>query len=48
MNEGLAALLAELAKVHAPVTEEELAQARAEWPDRSEFSVRGSVPTDRT
>ncbi|GAB3948147.1 hypothetical protein GCM10029976_078710 [Kribbella albertanoniae] len=29
----LGELLAELAKVHGPVTEDELARARAEWPE---------------
>ncbi|MEU0095060.1 hypothetical protein [Kribbella sp. NPDC006257] len=31
----LGELLAELAEVHDPATEEELAAARAEWPDHS-------------
>ncbi|WP_328328405.1 hypothetical protein OHA70_03445 [Kribbella sp. NBC_00382] len=33
MNDRLGDLLAELAKQHSPATEEELARARAEWPD---------------
>jgi hypothetical protein len=28
-------LLADLAEVHGPATAEELAQSRAEWPDRA-------------
>jgi hypothetical protein len=31
-HDRLGDLLAELAEVHGPVTDEELAQARAEWP----------------
>ncbi|GAA1617263.1 hypothetical protein GCM10009789_84020 [Kribbella sancticallisti] len=33
-HDRLGDLLAELAEEHGPVTEDELAQARAEWPDR--------------
>ncbi len=33
-HDRLGDLLAELADTHGPVTEDELAQARAEWPDR--------------
>lgn len=33
-HDRLGDLLAELAKIHGPVTEEELARARAEWPNQ--------------
>jgi post-segregation antitoxin (ccd killing protein) len=33
-HDRLGDFLSELAEEHGPVTEEELAQARAEWPDR--------------
>jgi hypothetical protein len=33
-HDRLGDLLAELAETHGPVTEEELARARAEWPNR--------------
>jgi post-segregation antitoxin (ccd killing protein) len=33
-HDRLGDVLAELSEVHGPVTEEELAQARAEWPGR--------------
>lgn len=37
--DGLGDLLAELAEKHGPVTEKELTQARAEWPDRPTSST---------
>ena len=33
-HDRLGDLLAELGEVHGPVTDEELARARAEWPER--------------
>jgi hypothetical protein len=33
-HDRLGDLVAELAELHEPATEEELARARAEWPDR--------------
>ncbi|WP_410785298.1 hypothetical protein [Kribbella sp. C-35] len=33
-HDRLGDLLAELAEVHGPVTDDELARARAEWPER--------------
>jgi hypothetical protein len=42
MDDRLGNLLAELAKEHSPMTEDELAKARAESPD-----LPTSVPTEK-